>query len=466
MSSSLPRRNTMHAKRTAFSFVSLLLAAMALAFALAPLGSGASSQESTGPVEQGRTLEAAPPEVAVTPGEELPPNTVVIDVDAPERALYRIAVPAVSGDAIGAEGAEVMRNDFRLISLFDVLDPRGFVADLSAEGLGITTSSWQSVGAQGVIKGNITRTGNQIRVEMRLYELSRGDTATLSRTYTGNASELRGFMHDFANEVVRVLTGQAGAFGTRITFARRVREGRKDVYVASFDGHSVARVSSGRGVAMLPSFGPGGIWYSVLTEAGMFITHSGTEERPIIDAPESINMGVSVCGGRAYFTSTRDGNAEIYSSATDGTDLRRLTDNPGIDVSPACGGPGGQIAFVSNRQGSPQIFAMNAQGGNVRRLTYRGSYNQTPAWCPDASQNLLAFTGRSGGLDVFTVNIATQQYTRITQGQGVNKDPAFSPDCRMLAFYSTRGGIFMSNPEGLNQQLVIPGVAETLRWSR
>lgn len=448
---------------------SLVLAASAISLALAllfPLGRHADSQ-ATAPVEQGRSLEAPPPEAPAGAGEALPANTVVIDVDSPERALYRIAVPDVRGDAaMGSEGAEVLRNDFRLISLFDVLDPRGFVADLAAEGLGIVPGSWQTVGAQGVIKGEIVREGSRIRVEMRLYELARGATATLTRSYSGTPAELRGFMHDFANEVVRVLTGRAAAFGTRITFARRLREGRKDVYVASFDGHSVTRVSSGRGVSMLPAFGPGGIWYSVLTETGMYITRAGTEDRPIIDAPDSINMGASFCGGRIYFTSTRDGNAEIYSANPDGTDLRRLTDNPAIDVSPACGGPGGTIAFVSNRHGSPQIFGMNAQGGNVRRLTYRGSYNQTPAWCPDAQQNLLAFTGRAGGLDVFTVNIATQQYTRITQGQGVNKDPAFSPDCRMLAFYSTRGGIFISSPEGLNQRLVIPGVAETLRWSR
>jgi hypothetical protein len=36
----------------------------------------------------------------------------------------------------------------------------------------------------------------------------------------------------------------------------------------------------------------------------------------------------------------------------------------------------------------------------------------------------------------------------------------------MLAFYSTRGGIYVSSPEGLNQNLIVPGVAETLRWSR
>lgn len=461
---------TTDSSNAASAFVVFAASLLALAGA-APLGSLALSQDV---VEQGSTLEVAPPDAPTPEGEDLPGNTVVIDVDAPERALYRIAIPdlrgAASSDvgAMGAEGSSTLSNDFRLVSLFDVLDPRGFTANLDAEGLGIHSASWQTVGAQGVIKGEITRTGGQIRVEMRLFELSHGEVATLARTYSGGAGELRSFMHDFANEVLQVLTGRAGAFGTRITFARRVREGRKDVYVASFDGHSVSRISEGHGVAMLPAFGPGGIWYSILTETGMFITHANLDplETPIIDAPESINMGISICGSRAYFTSTRDGNSEIYSSDLDGTNVTRLTDNPGIDVSPTCGGPGGLIAFVSNRHGTPQIFAMNSQGGGVRRLTFRGSYNQTPAWCPRGDQHLMAFTGRAAGLDVFTVDIETQQYTRITQGQGVNKDPAWSPDCRMLAFYSTRGGIFISNPEGLNQQMVIPGVAETLRWSR
>jgi hypothetical protein len=34
----------------------------------------------------------------------------------------------------------------------------------------------------------------------------------------------------------------------------------------------------------------------------------------------------------------------------------------------------------------------------------------------------------------------------------------------MVAFASSRGGIFVSNPEGANQNQVIRGAAETLRW--
>ncbi len=391
------------------------------------------------------------------------PTSPVIDVSAPEQALYRIAVPDLGGNS-SVQGAGIMRNDFALISLFKVLDPASFVANLQEEGLTVSAPSWQSVGAQGVIKGEVKQSGGKISVTMHLFELARGKEPTLKRTYQGTASDLRTFMHDFANEVVRVLTGTAAAFGTRLTFARREGAGKKDVFVSDFDGANMGRVSSGRGVSMLPAFGPGGIWYSVLSPDGMFITRAGSGDKPLIRG-NGLNMGVSACGNRVVFVSTRDGNSEIYSSNPDGSDVRRLTNDPGIDVSPACG-PGGQIAFVSNRHGSPQIWVMDANGGGAKRVTYKGDYNQTPAWCPDPKQQLLAFTGRDGGLDVFTLNLKTGAYTRLTQAQGINKDPAFSPDCRMVAFSSSRGGIYISNPQGLNQLRIVSGVAETIRWSR
>lgn len=395
----------------------------------------------------------------------LPSSTPIIDVTNPEQALYRIAVPDLLGTpGLGGQAAGVLRNDFALVSLFKVLDPASFVADLRGEGLGIALGSWQAVGAQGVIKGDVRQTGSAVSVTLQFFEIARGPQPTLKRNYAGNVSELRNYMHSFANEVVRLLTGQAGVFGTRLVFARRQGPGRKDVYVADFDGANLARVSNGRGVSMLPTFGAGGIWYSVLTPDGMFITRAGTSDKPVIKG-NGLFMGVSTCGDRIVFSSTRDGNAEIYSANTDGSDIRRLTTDPGIDVSPNCG-PNGQIAFVSNRHGTPQIWTMDASGGNQKRVTYKGEYNQTPAWCPDPKQQLIAFTGRDQNMDVFTINLATGEYTRITQAQGTNKDPAFSPDCRMIAFASSRGGIYVSNPQGLNQIRVVSGAAETVRWSR
>jgi TolB protein len=258
---------------------------------------------------------------------------------------------------------------------------------------------------------------------MKLYELARGESAILSKSYRGSEAQLRGFMHDFANEMLRVLTGKKGGFGTRITFARKGGPGRKDIYVADFDGYGQGRVSSGRSLAMLPAFGPGGVWYSVLSTTGMFITNVAKHEKPVITG-SGINSGAAVCGGRLLFSSTRDGNSEIYSANFDGSGVRRLTKHPAIDVSPACG-PGGQIAFVSARHGGPQIFMMGAGGGEPKRLSYKGNHNQTPAWCPDPSQSLVAFSGRdAGGFDIITLDLKTGQYRRLTQGQGSNTDPA------------------------------------------
>jgi TolB protein len=394
------------------------------------------------------------------------PGRVVIDVDSPERALYRIAIPnLLGGGNVGAQGAEVIRNDLMLSSLFQVLDSRSFLANLEAEGLGITKTAWSSVGAQGIVKGQITQSGQNIGVEMRLFELARGETPILSKSYRGQVGQLRAFMHDFANEILRVLTGQAGAFGTHLTFARKIGPGRKDIYVSDFDGNNLFRASSGKGNAMLPSFGQnGGVWYTMVTPNGSFITNTKNREKPVISGT-GLTVGPMLCNGRVYFSSSRDGNSEIYSANLDGSGPTRLTRDPGIDVSPSCG-PGGKIAFVSSRHGGPQIFTMNGDGSNVQRITYKGSYNQTPAFCSDPNNPLIAFTARDGGgFDIVTINLKTGEYKRLTQGQGTNQDPAFSPDCRMVAFASSRGGIFLSNPEGLNQNKVVSGSISTVRWS-
>jgi TolB protein len=216
----------------------------------------------------------------------------------------------------------------------------------------------------------------------------------------------------------------------------------------------------------LPSFGAkGGVWYSLLNRDGVFITNTKSRGAPVIKG-NGLNMGPSVCNGRVYFSSTRDGNSEIYSAGLDGSDVKRLTNDPGIDVSPTCG-PGGKIAFVSSRHGGPQIFVMGSDGSGQKRVSYTGGHNQTPAWCFAPGKELLAFAGREGAdFDVFTLDLKTGKYTRLTQGQGSNQDPAFSPDCRMVAFSSSRGGVYISSPEGLNQTKVIEGNASTVRWSR
>ncbi len=397
------------------------------------------------------------------------PENVVVDVDAIESNVFRMGIPdLLGGNPNGSAGGGILRNDFNLMPGYRVIDPRSIHFDVESEGLGMEAARWGGLQANGVIKGQVTETNGRIAVEMRFFMLARGSSPALTKSYEGTTDQLRRFMHDFGNEVLRTITGEAGPFGTHITWAQRMAPGRKDVHCADMDGYGNMRVTNGRGIAMLPSFGPDHtIWFTRLTESGMFITHTGIHGRPVLEG-NGLNMAPSICGDRVYFVSSRDGNSEIYSARLDGTGVRRLTDNRAIDVSPTCG-PSGKVAFVSARHGTPQIWIMDADGGNQRRVTYRGTHNQTPAYCPDPRKPLLAFTGRDSTLDIFTVNVNTSEYTRITQGQGMNKDPAWSPDCRIVAFTSNRRGapgIYLASPLGFNQNRVVEGEAETVRWNR
>jgi TolB protein len=382
------------------------------------------------------------------------------------RDLYKIAVPKPFGHAAAAAEAQAVQvDDFKLSSLFEVLDEKSYIADLAAEGMSIDKDPWVQVGAQGVSKCQVDKPGDKIQLHCRLFEVPRGGTPVLDKAYAGSADGLRGLVHEWVNEVIGYFTGEKGVFGTRLAFSRRTSPSSKQIFTADWSGGGLARVTRNESINILPAFGPGGaVYYTSFVERAPFLYRTG--QRSAVLSEPGLNMGAAFHGDRMAVVLSKDGNPEIYVGNADGSGLKRVTDSGAIDVSPSFSPDGSQIAFVSDRHGSPQIFVMGAGGGGAKRITYKGSYNQTPSWCPRPGSNLIAFTGRDGGTyDVFTVDAASGKIRRLTQNQGRNMDPAFAPDCRAVAFHSSRGGIFVSNPEGLNQNKVIPGDADTIKWS-
>lgn len=385
-----------------------------------------------------------------------------------EAQVFKIGIPDMLGSSPhNRGGAAIMRNDFTLMPGYRAIGPESIRFDVAGEGMGVQVANWRGLDVSGVIKGQVSESGGRLEVQLKFYRISSPNSPAYEQTYRGAPSALRGWMHTFGNEVLRVLTGELGPFGTKIAYARREAAGRKDVMCSHMDGFNIMRVSNGRGIAMLPAFAPDGhIFFTRLTPAGMFITRSALRGRRLVDG-DGLNMAPSICEDRMFFVSSRDGNSEIYSSDLQGNGIRRLTNHPAIDVSPSCG-PNGKVAFVSARHGSPQIWIMNRDGSRQERLTFQGNHNQTPAFCRDPRNPWVAFTGRDGALDVFTVNVNTKEIKRLTQGQGNNKDPAFSPDCRIVAFSSDRRGapgIYLSSPLGYGQNRVVEGEAETIRWA-
>ncbi len=167
--------------------------------------------------------------------------------------------------------------------------------------------------------------------------------------------------------------------------------------------------------------------------------------------------------------SSRDGNSEIYVMNRDGSDLRRLTNNPAIDSTPTWSPTGTQIAFTSERTGSPQIYVIGTDGAGMRRISQE-SYADRATWSP-APYNEIAFTARTGpGFDIKIQTIATGETRQITFGEGTNESPAWSPNGRHLAFMSTRAGrsqIFTVDRDGRNlRQITKEGNNTTPNWSQ
>ena len=389
-----------------------------------------------------------------------------LDVYGPAKDLYKIAVVPPSGTSSGSKQVvEIASRDLMLSSLFNVLKPASFLEKKDKAASAISEDAWTVVGAQGVIKGDIQITGAEFQLELYLFEVVKGGTPVLHKSYSGKLTKIRGSVHNFVNLVIKHFTGAMGSFGSRILFARKTGVKRKDIFKVGMDGYGLSKVTDNGSINIIPSWGPGGsVFYTSFITGFPFLYRTGREQ-PVLKG-EGVNMGATVApgGGKMAVVLAVDGQPDIFLSDLEGNIIKRLTNSPGIDVSPSWG-PGGKIAFVSNRHGSAQIYVMSAGGGAPKRVTYKGKYNTEPCWCPRCDEPQIAFSGRDEGTyDIFTVSLKTGAMKRLTQGQGTNKSPAWSPDGRLVAFHSSRGGIYLMNTDGLNQNLVLKGHAETLRW--
>jgi TolB protein len=357
---------------------------------------------------------------------------------------------------------------------------------------GVPLDQWKQLNADGVIVGTVQKTGKGVLVQVKLIQVASGRTA-FGKEYSGSIANPRQYAHTIADEIFQQQLGLAGVARTKLTFssdrdAERIKgpTGNRDVqeiYVADYDGARPQRITNTKTLNITPAWSPDGqaIAYTSYRQGSgsSFSTYQdlivswifkGQRDTPTNGNPEKQNYlpAWSPDGSKLAFTSNRDGNPEIYIMNRDGSGLRRMTNNPAIDVTPTWSPTGNQIAWVSDRTGNPKIYIMNADGTGQRMLI--GDYSDRPTWSSEPF-NEIAYAARTGpGYDIMVYSFASGASKKITDGIGSNESPAFSPNGRHIAFTSTRNGksqIFTIARDGNDlRQITREGNNKFPNWSR
>ncbi|MBA4136587.1 MAG: hypothetical protein C0518_04645 [Opitutus sp.] len=106
-----------------------------------------------------------------------------------------------------------------------------------------------------------------------------------------------------------------------------------------------------------------------LSELQVFDRRTGESRALTANGATNAAPAWSPDGSALVFTSTVDGNPELYRLELATGALTRLTHDPANDTRATFSPDGRQIAFCSNRSGRFRIYVMNADGTEVRAVT-------------------------------------------------------------------------------------------------
>jgi TolB protein len=240
--------------------------------------------------------------------------------------------------------------------------------------------------------------------------------------------------------------------GKQLSFARHEGDAIR-LYLIGADGSNERRLTDRKHPEYDAAWSPDGtrLAFALVAVSGTqgdvdvyTIAADGSDLRPVAVSEGKLSHEESPAwstdGRQIAFTSTRDGNQEICVADADGSNMRALTSDAGLDAHPAWSPDGRRIAFATDRWGDLEIALIDADGSNLTRLTTSAGLDDYPAWSPDGRR--IAFTSnRDGNYEIYEVDVTGNNPVNLTQDEGLDHFAAWAADGR-LAFVSNRDGGF------------------------
>lgn len=259
------------------------------------------------------------------------------------------------------------------------------------------------------------------------------------------------------------------------------------IYIMNVDGSDKTRVSTGKGRTTCAYFYPGndkilyasthhyddgcltppdrskGYVWKLYDEFDIFMADAdGSNIVQLTNSSKyDAEATISPKGDKIVFTSTRDGDPELYVMNLDGSNQTRLTYEKGYDGGAFFSPDGNKIVFRASRPKTEdelkdynelvkenllrptkfEIFVMDADGSNMKQVTHLGKASFAPFFHPGGER--IIFSSNYGAtsprdFNLFIINIDGTGLEQITFSGTFDGFPMFSNDGKQLVFASNR----------------------------
>ena len=159
-----------------------------------------------------------------------------------------VIVPFSSEQVIGGlpvDIAQIVSDDLARSGRFKHL-PRTDMLNKPSSAEQVNFRNWQSLGQDNLVIGRVTPTANgMLTVQFQLFDVYKGEQLT-GFSIPANTANLRGVAHRISDLIYENLTGQQGAFSTRMAYVTSMMgaNGKQEykIQVADADGYGAKTI--------------------------------------------------------------------------------------------------------------------------------------------------------------------------------------------------------------------------------